>query len=192
MKLLLDDAEPERIRQCFECFPLDGITIQNASTETIKKIRDFLGGDRELHVPIEVSRAEDIVVEAERIFDRLGLNTYISIPVTGEGLKAMKILLETSEVCFTASEIHTPMQAVMAGKCGASYVMPFVNRLDSRNAIELVKRMYDALNRNGLETEIIAMHFKTSRQASELCEYGIGAAIPPSMLPSLIANEHDV
>lgn len=189
MKLFIADAEPECIRQRFEAYPLDGVIVENSSSDALKKIRDCIKEVSELHVPINAKKADDIVGEAENVFYALGSNTYAVISVNDEGMKAMKILLETSEVPFTAIDVRTPMQALMAGKCGASYVMPFVNRLDSQNAVAIVKKMFDALNRNGLETELIAAHCKTIRQALELCEYGISVAVSPSMLSSLVSDE---
>ena len=155
-----------------------------------KKIYDAIGEARELHIPIVGLRAEEMIDEARRIVGALGTNAYVGIKFCDEGLRAMKLLGE-SEVSFAATDVRTPMQALMAGKCGASYVMPFVNRLDSRNAVSLVEKMIAALKNNGLETEVIAARFKTARQAIELAENGIDAlSVTPSMLPSLIASDN--
>ena len=98
-------------------------------------------------------------------------------------------MLELSKVSFVADAVRNPMQALVAGNCGASYVAAFVNRLDAQTAVDTVKNISDALKRNVLETQLIAAHFKNARQASELCEYGISAvALSTDMLSSMVAN----
>ena len=182
MKLLIEDAELERIRQCIESYPIDGVSVGAAlDIDELKRIRELLGEDRELHVPIDFLRAD-------RLIERLGLNTYVKIPVGTEGFKAMQ-QLNSSAISFVAVDVRTPMQALVACNCGATYVMPYVNNLDSRNAVEIVKDMSDALKRNALDAEVIAARFKNSRQAIELCEYGIGAVVVSADMLSSMLND---
>ena len=186
MKLFIESDDAEEIRRCLDYYPIDGAVIHSA--DGAKKIRDVIGEDRELHIPIERLRAEETAEEARRVVGAAGTNTYIGIALGAEGLRAMK-LLDSSEVPFAAVGVRTSMQALMAGKCGASYVVPFVNRLDVRNAVSTVEGMSAALRNNGLETELLAARFKTTRQAIELAEYGISALrVPPSMLPLLLVD----
>ncbi len=189
MKLFIESADAEEIRRCLDFYPIDGVMLPSTvERDAAKKIIGAIGEDRELHIPIDGLRAEDIADEARRLVGALGTNIYVGIAVGVEGLKAMQ-MLNSSEVSFAATGVGTSMQALMAGKCGASYIMPFVNRLDSRNAVSLVEKMIAALKNNGLETEVIAARFKTARQAIEVAEYGIDAlSVAPSMLPSLIAD----
>ena len=191
MKFLIEDADIDRIRRCFEYWPINGVSIDPAvELDEIKRVRELIGEDCELHVPIVSSDADRIVDEAQRLTEELGSGTYVKIPVGREGFKAMKAL-ELSRVSFVAVGVCTPIQALVAGNCGASYVAPFVNRLDSRNAVAIVKSMHEALKRNALETEVIAAGFKNSRQAIELCEYGLGAVIVSTdMLSSMIEIDH--
>ena len=193
MKLLIEDADIERLGRCIECFPIDGVSVASKLDITqLNRIRALIGEDCELHVPISSLRAEEIVEEAQQLADDLGSNTYIRIPIGTEGFKAMK-LLDSSRVSFDAVAVRTPMQALIAGNCGASYVVTFVNRLDSRNAVETVKNIFDALKHNELETQVIASRFKNSRQVGELCEYGLSAVtVSTDMLSSLIADEYHI
>lgn len=186
MKILIDSADVEEIRRCFSWCPLDGVAVR--STVGAKKIRGVIGDDCELHVPIEGLRAEELVDEARRVVGDLGMSTYAGIAIGDEGFRAMK-RLASSEVSFTALGVRTSMQALIAGKCGASYVVPFVNRLDSRGAVETVKSMLDALRNNGLETEVLATQFRTMRQAIELAQCGITIGVPSEMLSALIDGD---
>ena len=187
MKLLIDSADVDRIRRSFDCYPLDGAVIR--STVDAKKIRDVIGEDCELHIPLDRLRAEEAFEEARRLVGELGVGTYVGIAIDDEGFRAMK-MLASSEVPFAAVGVRTSMQALMAGKSGASYVVPFVNRQDGREAVDAIKRMFETLRNNHLETEVLATRFKQIRQAIELAEYGISAvSVTPEMLPTLIDGD---
>ena len=186
MKLLIDDANIDHIRQAYEFYPMNGVTtnptilskIGGNSLKVLDEIRKFIGEDADLHVQAVSRKAEDIVKEAKFIVNRFGYNTYVKIPAIPEGFKAMKILLETSQIPFTATAIYTPMQAFIAGKCGASYVAPYVNRIDNMgfNGLTVTKKIQNLFKSNAMETEVIAASFKNSQQVLELCEFGISAA----------------
>ena len=186
MKFFIDSADPEEIRRCLDFYPVDGVTMQSKLEP--KKIRCLVGDDCGLHIPLESLRAADMVDEARKIVAQSGVNTCVGIRFCDEGLRAMK-LLGDSEVSFAATDVRTSMQALIAGKCGASYVVPFVNRLDNRNAVLVVEKMSAALKNNRLETEILAVRFKTARQAVELAEYGIDAvSVPMRMLSAFVVD----
>lgn len=188
MKILIDSADLNEIRRCVEYFPIDGVNVsEKLDRVDLNRIRELIGEDCELHVPINSTRAEEIIEEAKALTDDLGANTYIKIPVGNEGFKAMK-MLELSKVSFVADAVRNPMQALIAGNCGASYVSAFVNRLDAQTAVDTVKNIHDAFKRNVLETQVIAVHFKNARQASELCKYGISAVALSTEMLSMVAN----
>ena len=199
MKLLIDDAHIDLIDRGYEFYPLDGVTtnptilskIGGNPFDVLREIRQLIGEYDELHVQAVSRVADDIVEEAKHIVNILGLNTYVKIPAIPEGFKAMQILLSTSEIQVTATAIYTPMQALIAAKCGASYVAPYVNRIDNMgfNGLNITKQIQDILNENEMETEIIAASFKNSQQVLELCEYGIRAAtVSPDILGGLVKN----
>ena len=132
-----------------------------------------------------------MVEDAHRIVTELGKNTYVKIPSVPEGFKAMKIL--TAEgITVTATAIYTPLQGFLAGKCGASYVAPYVNRIDNMgyNGIQVAKQIHDIIKKNDLKTEVLAASFKNSQQVLELCEYGIGAStVAPDVIEGLVKNQ---
>jgi len=83
------------------------------------------------------------------------------------------------------------MQGYLAGKAGAKYAAPYVNRIDNLGAdgIKTAKEIHDIYKNNNLNTEVLAASFKNSQQVLELCKYGIGAAtISPDVIEGLIKN----
>ena len=199
MKLLIDDARLDEIKKIYEFYPVAGVTtnptilskIGGNPFDTLKKIRAFIGEDAQLHVQAVSRTADKIVAEAWHIVELLGSNTYVKIPAVPEGFKAMKILLEKSEIPFTATAIYTPMQAFIAGQCGASYAAPYVNRIDNMgfNGLTVAKEIQQIFERNFMETEVIAASFKNSQQVLELCKCGIGAAtLSPEIFTALVKN----
>lgn len=199
MKFIIDDANVEAIKNLYEYFPVEGVTTnpsilaksRRSPYEVLKEIREFIGKDADLHVQVVSKNAADMVTEAVEIQERLGENTFIKVPTTREGLKAMK-LLSAKGVKITATAIYTPMQAFLAAKAGAAYAAPYVNRIDNLGAdgIETVKKIHNIFQNNGLKTEVLAASFKNSQQVLELCAYGIGAAtIAPDVIEGLIRND---
>ena len=199
MKLLIDDARIDEIEKICELFPVAGVTtnptilsrIGGNPFDTLKEIRALISEEADLHVQAVSSRADDIVEEARHITDILGTNTFVKIPAVPEGFKAMKTLLETSEILFTATAVYTPMQAFLAGQCGAAYVAPYVNRIDNMgfDGIRVTREIKELFSANAMETEIIAASFKNSQQVLELCKCGVGAAtLAPELFLALVNN----
>ena len=202
MKLLIDDANIEKIKQIYEFYAIDGVTTNPsilAKTgrnpyEVLKEIRELLGNEAELHVQVVSNTAEDMVKEGHKIAEKLGKNTYIKIPTVPEGLKAMRIL-HSEGYNVTATAIYTPLQAYLAAKAGADYTAPYVNRIDNlgTNGIEVTRKIHDILKNNNFQTEILAASFKNSLQVLELCEYGVGAAtVAPDIIEGFINNTTNV
>lgn len=199
MKLIIDDANINKIKSIYEYFPVDGVTTNPSILAktgcppfaTLKEIRSFIGEGTELHVQVISKEAGEMVEEAHRIVGELGEMTYVKIPTTREGLKAMQLLAKASYK-ITATAIYTQMQAFLAAKAGADYAAPYVNRIDNLGAdgIKTTKEIHDIFTNNGLKTEVLAASFKNSQQVLALCAYGIGAAtIAPDVIEGLVKND---
>ncbi|MBR2927493.1 MAG: fructose-6-phosphate aldolase [Clostridia bacterium] len=198
MKLLIDDADIQKIRAIYDKYAVDGVTTNPSILakcgrppyEVLKEIRSFIGYNHELHAQVLSLNADDMVKEAHQMIDVLGKNTYIKIPTIPEGLKAMK-LLAAEEIKTTATVIYTPMQAYLAAKAGANYAAPYVNRIDNLGAdgIDFTKTFQNIIKTNNFKTQILAASFKNSKQMQELCEYGVGAATAaPEVIEGLMKN----
>lgn len=198
MRLLIDDANIDKIKAIYDKYPVDGVTTNPSILaksgrnpyEVLKEIRAFIGKDQELHAQVISLKAEDMVEEAKFMAKELGKETYIKIPTIPEGLKAMKILSKEG-YRITATAIYTPMQAFLAAKAGAHYAAPYVNRIDNlgANGIAATKEIQDIYDNYGFETCILAASFKNSQQLHELATYGVGAAtLAPDVIENLIKN----
>lgn len=198
MRLLIDDANIEKIKAIYDKYPVDGVTTNPSILaksgrnpyEVLKEIRTFIGKDQELHAQVISLKAEDMVEEAKYMAEILGKETYIKIPTVPEGLKAMRILSKEG-YRITATAIYTPMQAFLAAKAGAHYAAPYVNRIDNlgANGIAATKEIQDIYDNYGFETCILAASFKNSQQLHELATYGVGAAtLAPDVIENLIKN----
>ena len=199
MRLLIDDAQIDRIKELYEYYPVDGVTTNptilakqgKAPYEALRQIRRFVGEAGQLHVQAVSRQAEGMVREACRIVEELGENTYVKIPSVKEGFKAMRELRRRG-ILVTATAIYSPMQAFLAAKCGASFAAPYINRIDNMgyDGIGVAKEIHDIFKNNGLETQVLAASFKNSMQVLELCRHGIGAAtVAPDVMEGLAKNQ---
>lgn len=199
MKLIIDDAHIDQIKKIYEFYPVDGVTTNPSILaksgrkpyEVLREIREFIGSKAELHVQAVAKTAEGMIEDAHRIIAELGTNTYVKIPAVPEGFKAMKELNKEG-ILITATAIYTPLQGFLAGKCGASYAAPYINRIDNMgyNGIQVAKQMHDIFKKNNLKTEVLAASFKNSQQVLELCEYGVGAStVAPEVIEGLVKNQ---
>ncbi len=198
MRLLIDDANIERIKNLYNYYPIDGVTTNPSILakagrppyDALRDIRAFIGNKAELHVQVVSKTAQDMVEEGRKIERILGNNTYIKIPTTPEGLKAMRIL-NSEGYLITATAIYTPMQGYLAAKAGAKYAAPYVNRIDNlgNDGIHTAKCIHDIYVNNGMSTKVLAAGFKNSLQVQELCEYGIrSVTVASDVMENLIKN----
>lgn len=199
MKFIIDDADIAKIKDIYNTFAVDGVTTNPSILaksgrqpyEVLTEIREFIGPDAELHVQVIAPDAEGMVRDGHRIVEVLGKNTYVKVPTTKEGLRAMK-MLHGEGIRVTATAIYTRMQAFLAAKAGADYAAPYVNRIDNLggDGVKAAQDIHDIFRKNGLNCQVLAASFKNSQQVQELCEYGIGAAtISPDVIEALIKND---
>ena len=196
MKILVDHADINAIKKMYEYYPVDGVTTNPSILkkggknpyDVLLEIREFIGKDADLHAQVISRKAEDMVTEAHKMLEILGANTFIKVPVVPEGLKAIKILA-TEGVSVTGTAIYNQMQGFLAGKAGAKYVAPYVNRIDNlgANGIQVAKDIHDMLKKAGLATQVLAASFKNSQQVQELAAYGVEAStVAPDVIEGLI------
>lgn len=199
MKFIIDAADIAKIKDIYNTFAVDGVTTNPSILaksgrqpyEVLTEIREFIGPDAELHVQVIAPDAEGMVRDGHRIVEVLGKSTYVKVPTTKEGLRAMK-LLHAEGIRVTATAIYTRMQAFLAAKAGSDYAAPYVNRIDNLggDGVKTAQDIHDIFRKNGLDCQVLAASFKNSQQVQELCEYGIGAAtISPDVIEALIKND---
>lgn len=138
MKLYLDTANLAAIREAVTCYPIVGVTTNPTllareggnPIETLQSIRRIIGEERQLHVQLTETEPNKMTEEAQAIVGLLGRSTYIKIPVGEIGLQVTSTLADLG-IGVTETAIFTAGQALLAARAGASYVAPYVNRLDN-------------------------------------------------------------
>ncbi len=199
MKLLIDYAGIDKIKELYEYFPLDGVTTNPTIIaaagrdpyETLKEIREFIGPDADLHAQVISQKAEDMVAEAHDMLAALGETTCIKIPVTREGLKAIKTLAAEG-VRVTATAIYSPIQATLAAHAGAVFAAPYVNGMDNvgMDGMAMAKTIQETFENQGLNCEVLAASFKNTYQVQDLFAFGIPCVTAvPDVLEGMLKND---
>lgn len=199
MRLLIDNVNLEKIKMIYKYFPVDGVTCNpsilkaegHPPYEQLKKIREFIGPNAELHVQVISKVAETMVEEGEKIISAFGEDTYIKIPVNKEGLKAIHQLSQKG-YNVTGTAIYSQMQGFLAAKSGAKVVAPYINRLDDLgyDGIKIAQDIDAMIKNANLDCGIIGASLKSSKQIIELYKYGVaGLTLSADMFDKLIDNE---
>jgi len=186
MLYLADTANVEELKTLFNYFPIEGVTtnptiIAQAGKPMSKILPELIEivGDKMLHVQMISNKAEDMLREAKayKQMFALGDNYFAKIPVTEEGYKAMT-MIKAAGINVTATAIFTQQQALVAGRAGADWVAPYVNRLDniSSHGIEVVGNIVENFEQYGLQTQVLAASFKTVDQVHRVSMMGSHAA----------------
>ena len=162
MKLFLDTADITQIREAWSWGIIDGVTTNPSHVlKTGRKpldiytdILDIVDGPVSLET-VTLS-APEIVTEGRELA-KLHKNVVVKVPLLKEGLKAVKVL-GAEGIKTNVTVTFSPLQALLAAKCGATYVSPFVGRLDAVGHIgmELVEQIRTIRDHYGFETQIIA------------------------------------
>jgi len=185
MEYLIDSANLEDIKYINEFYPIAGATTNPSLVakekknfcELVDSIRAILGAEKMLHVQTTAVKAEDIVKEAEMLKNRLGDNFFIKIPICEEGLKATS-MLKKGGIGVTMTAIFTPQQALLAAKAGASYVAPYVNRLDniSADGVKTVADIVALFDIYNIDCRVLAASFKNTQQLHNVALAGSHSA----------------
>ena len=198
MIYILDTADIEEIRYCNEFYPVSGVTTNPTIIsrekedfwKIVKEIREIIGPDKMFHVQTTQKKAEDIVEEAKLLKERIGGEFFVKIPIGEEGLKAT-MMLKNWGIGVTMTAIFTPAQALIAAKAGASFVAPYVNRLDNiiADGCEVVAEITRQLENYNLDCKVLAASFRTAEQVHKCASAGChSVTVTSKILKALITN----
>ncbi|WP_312095517.1 transaldolase family protein [Niallia sp.] len=196
MRLYIDSANLDQIERMNEYYPIAGVTTnpsilvkeKNHYIQALQDIRKIIGEEKELFIQVIADNASEIVKEAEYFQTMIPGKTIIKIPVTEEGIKAIKTLT-AKNVPTLATTIYTPFQALIAAKAGAKYVAPYVNRIDdlSGDGIRVVSEIATLFTIHKMSTELLAASFKNVQQVYEACLSGAHTiTVAPEIIEKLI------
>ena len=195
MKFFVDTADTDAIRELNDLGMVDGVTTNPSLImksgrdikEVTKEICDMVDG------PVS---AETVALDAEGMIaeglelKKIADNIAVKVPLTWDGLKACKTLTDQGHMvnvtlCFSAN------QALLAAKAGATFVSPFIGRLDDLNldGMELIADIRQIYDNYGFETQILAASIRSANHMSEAAKIGADVATaPPDVIRKMAAH----
>ena len=195
MEFYIDTADVAQIKKYWDRGVIDGVTTNPTLvartgrnfSEVIQEITEIVKGP--ISVEAVSTRAEDIVEESKRLAE-FGEHIVVKVPMTGEGLKAVKELarlgIKTNvTLAFSAS------QALLAAKAGATYVSIFVGRLDDRGheGMDVVYEACSVFSNYGMPTKLITASIRHPRHVVEAALAGSHVAtVPPGILDKMLEH----
>lgn len=199
MEFIIDTVNLEEIKDAIEHMPIVGVTsnpsIVKATSpmnffEHMKEVRKIIGNKRSLHVQVISKNCDEIVKEAHRILEAIDEDVYIKVPVSYEGVKAIKIL-KSEGINVTATAVYDLMQAYMALAAGADYIAPYVNRIGNLGSdpFELISELSSRIVMDGYDCKILAASFKGVQQVRDSFNSGAQAITAPvDVLKTIFKN----
>lgn len=199
MEFIVDTVNLEEIKDAVEHMPIVGVTsnpsiVKQTSPENffehMRKIREIIGMERSLHVQVISKNSDKMVAEAHRILKEIDDQVYIKVPVSYEGIKAIKTL-KAEGVKVTATAVYDLMQAYMALAANVDYIAPYVNRIGNLGAdpMDLISNLSDRIAVDGYNTKIVAASFKGVQQVRDSFNFGAHAITAPvAVLKQIFAN----
>lgn len=192
MKFFVDTAEIDAIAELNDLGMVDGVTTNPSLI--LKSGRDILEVTREIAAMVDgpvsaevvALKAKDMIAEGRKLAE-IGDNIAVKVPLTWDGLKACRVLsaeghMVNVTLCFSAN------QALVAAKAGATFISPFIGRLDDINldGLQLISDIREIYDNYGFGTEILAASIRTTNHVSECALIGADViTAPPSVIKSL-------
>ena len=187
MKFFIDTANVEEIRKANEMGIICGVTTNPSLIakegrdfkEVIKEITTIVDGPISGEVKATTTKAEDIIKEAREIAS-INPNMVVKIPITEDGLKAVNVLSKEG-IKTNVTLIFNSTQALFAAKAGATYVSPFLGRLDdiSTPGINLIEEISEIFGNYNIKTEIICASIRSPLHVAECALAGGDIATVP-------------
>ncbi len=185
MKFFIDTANLDEIRNAMELGLIDGVTTNpslvakedQAFEPLIREICSAVPGP----VSVEaVSREGDSLIKEAKELARLHKNVVVKVPMTAEGLKAVR-RLEKEGIKTNVTLVFSALQALLAAKAGASYVSPFVGRLDDihQPGMELVENILNIYDQYDYSTEVIVASIRSPMHVLEAALIGADISTIP-------------
>lgn len=185
MKLFIDTANVEEIRQANELGVICGVTTNPSLIakegrdfkEVVTEIAGIVDGPISAEV---ISLDHDGMINEARDLSKIHKNIVIKIPMTIEGLKAVKIL-SSEGIKTNVTLIFSAAQALLAARAGATYVSPFLGRLDDMGmpGMDLIEEIADIYSIHNIETEIIAASIRNPIHVIDAARAGANIATIP-------------
>ena len=194
MKFFVDTADIDAIKELNELGMVDGVTTNPSLIaksgrdilEVTKEICDMVSGP--VSAEVVALDAETMLAEGRKLA-KIADNIAVKVPLTWAGLKTCKTLTDEGTMvnvtlCFSAN------QALLAAKAGATFISPFIGRLDDLNmdGLELIEDIRTIYDNYGFETNILAASIRSANHMSECAKIGADVATAPPAVIKAMAN----
>ena len=193
MKFFVDTADIDAIAELHALGMVDGVTT---NPSLIKKSgRDILAVTKEICALVDgpvsaevvALEADDMIAEGRKLAE-IAENIAVKVPLTWAGLKACKTLTDEGKMvnvtlCFSAN------QALLAAKAGATFISPFIGRLDDLNleGLDLIADIREIYDNFGFETQVLAASIRSANHMSECAKIGADVATaPPAVIKGMV------
>ena len=197
MKFFIDTANVEDIRSANDLGVICGVTTNPSLiakegrdfTEVIKEITAIVNGPISGEVKATTTDWQDMIAEAREIA-KIHPNMVVKIPMTEDGLKAVNVLKKEG-IKTNVTLIFSPTQALLAARTGATYVSPFLGRLDdiASNGLLLIEEIVEIFANNDIDTQIIAASVRNPIHVVECAKLGCDiATVPYSVIKQMIKH----
>ena len=187
MKIFLDTAEVDQIVDGYKTGLVDGVTTNptlilrsgRQQSDVIEEIYQACPNLESISAEVVAETAEEMVEQAQP-YIALSDNVTIKVPCTREGLKAC-YELHNDGILTNVTLVFSVSQAILAAKAGATYVSPFVGRVDDNSfgGLCLVKDIANTYKRHDVETQILAASIRNVRDVGRAFEYGANVCTIP-------------
>jgi transaldolase len=194
MKLFIDTADPDQIRLAHGWGIIDGVTTNpthvsktgRPAPELYREILSIIDGPVSLET---ISLTAPEIIEEARTLAAMHRNVVVKVPLIKEGLKAVRALSREG-IKTNVTVTFSPLQAMLAAKCGATYISPFVGRLDAVGhfGMELVRQIRTIYVNYGFKTEIIVA---AVRHPTHVLEAALAGADICTMGPDVLQQLYD-
>ncbi len=195
MRFFIDTANVEEIREIHDWGVVAGVTTNPSLVakegrdfiETLKEIIDIVDGP--ISAEVISLDAKGMIEEGEKLAS-LSKNIVVKIPMTEDGLKAVKALAKR-KIKTNVTLIFNPNQALLAARAGATYVSPFLGRLDDigHDGLQLITQIAEIFAVHDIETEIIAASIRHPLHVTEAARRGSHiATIPYKVFKQLLQH----
>ena len=195
MRFFIDTADTAELKSAFATGFVDGVTTNPSliakSGRDFKEVIAEICGMTDGAVSAEVASTEfEMMLKEADVLAAIAPNVVIKLPLTWDGLKACRVLTDKGvrtnvTLCFSAN------QALLAAKAGATYISPFIGRLDDLgiDGMELIEEIRVIYDRHAFETQILAASIRTTNHVKFSALAGADVAtVPPSIFKQLASH----
>jgi len=194
MKFFVDTADIAAITELNDLGMVDGVTtnpsiIAKSGRDILDVTKEICGiVDGPVSAEVVSLTADDMIAEGRKLA-KIADNIAVKVPLTWDGLRACKVLsgegnMVNVTLCFSAN------QALLAAKAGATFISPFIGRLDDINldGLELIEDIRTIYDNYGFETQILAASIRSANHMSECAKIGADVATAPPNVIKAMAN----